>query len=89
MKRIAFYSVHTPTQLLMAGKGWEIRAYLRQLARTGLTLEEYLRRINALTAPNRSRRPKNKRDLPLRLVPSPSSHRRDKGPTPFPTRPGR
>lgn len=62
MKPIPFYTVHSPSRLLVAGKGWEVRAKLRQLGRTGLTLQEYLRRINALAAPSRSPRPKNRRD---------------------------
>ena len=70
MKHLSLYTVHTPRQLLMAGKGWQIRAQLRQLARTNLTLAEYLARINAATVTNRARRPKSKRDLPLRSVPS-------------------
>jgi len=86
MKPIPFYTVHTPTQLLMAGKGWEIRAKLRQLSRTGLTLQEYLRRINAATASSRAIRPKNKRGLPGPSGPLRSS-RPDKGTTNLPTRP--
>lgn len=78
MKSMTFYAIHRPNQLLMAGKGWEIRAHLRQLARTGLTVAEYLRRINEATAPDRSPRPKNTRNRRRRSGPSLSSHHRGK-----------
>jgi len=69
MKRIPFQCVHTPHQLILSGKGWEIREKLRQLARTRLTLEEYLRRVNPAGGRVRAGHPKNKRGPVSPFVP--------------------
>ncbi|QKG84253.1 Z-ring formation inhibitor MciZ [Kroppenstedtia pulmonis] len=48
-----------PKQLRMVGKGWQIRAALRSLARHPLTLEEWLKRQQRgrMIPTNRGRNP--------------------------------